>query len=183
MSAVSGNLFSELYQEMEDQTIERALDYAELLGWSKGYREGVDDGGDDFDIDIDSCLENGLYGDGRFMSPTFNFGVSDSSSGFDWMSPTFNFAGYPTGGREGSSNILPSWDDYDWDGWEDAGEPEFETPGDYAASRGVEEGEFGGSWPSVRIKYNEVPDFPGFYGSSVDSWEGGWEMPWGGRAS
>ncbi len=130
-------------------------------------------------------------------SPTFNFGVEPSEPSYgNFKSPTFNFAGMPSWGSGGSrgtgrgfTNVLESWDDYNWEGWEDTGEPEFDTPADYAESRGVDtstEPSTESSWPSIKITYHqEEEDIGAWFGDSEEYFPDSSEpdMPWGGAAS
>lgn len=133
----------------------------------------------------------------NYKSPTFNFGVGASPQPFgNFKSPTFNFDSMPesrhrnyrSSGRSGNTNILSGWADYNWEGWEDIGEPEFDTPAEYAESRGVSQSDssYGSDWPSIRIRYHEEDDFDGW----IDSPERaggktslGSEFLWGGAAS
>ena len=131
----------------------------------------------------------------NYKSPTFNFGVEPSEPAYgNFKSPTFNFGSMPnrgsgTAGRGRETNILDSWDDYNWEGWEDVGEPEFDTPADYAESRGVDatsSGNTGSSWPSIKITYHEEEEDVGaWFGDSAEHFPESSEpdMPWGGAAS
>ena len=131
----------------------------------------------------------------NYKSPTFNFGVESSEPSYgNFKSPTFNFGTVPSWaegstGRGGGTNILDSWDDYNWEGWKDAGEPEFDTPADYAESRGVSTSSTSStdsSWPSIKITYHEEEeDIGAWFSDSGDYFSESSEpdMPWGGAAS
>lgn len=126
----------------------------------------------------------------NYKSPTFNFGVENpDSTGGNYKSPTFNFGSMPDWGAGGSSssgsntNILDSWDDYDWSGWEDTGDPEFDTPWDYAESRGVTNSGTSSAGPSISIKYHGDGDSTGLWSEEPDIDFSGDDRPWGGAAS
>lgn len=132
----------------------------------------------------------------NYKSPTFNFGLEPSEPSYgNFKSPTFNFGAMPSWGsggtgRGGGTNILDSWDDYNWEGWKDDGEPEFDTPAEYAESRGVtssgRSATAGSSWPSIKITYHEEEeDIGAWFGGSEEYFPESSEpdMPWGEAAS
>mgnify|MGYP002761820927 CR=1 FL=1 len=140
---------------------------------------------EDLDLDyllseIESLLDEYISEEepsyGNFKSPTFNFGTMPS-----WAEGST--------GRGGGTNILDSWDDYNWEGWKDVGEPEFDTPADYAESRGVSTSSTSStdsSWPSIKITYHEEEeDIGAWFSDSGDYFSESSEpdMPWGGAAS
>lgn len=120
----------------------------------------------------------------NYKSPTFNFGVKPEEEQRNFKSPTFNFASMPNwSSGNGSGNILSSWDDYNWEGWDTSGEPGFETPSAYAESLGFDSHErsSGNSWPSIKITYHGQDDDWGSW--TGEDWASDAGFSWDGAAS
>jgi hypothetical protein len=190
-------VMEQLVEQREDAT-ESAIESMFRETYNQGIIDGalaaVEEAGDD----IDNHFPNGVYGDGGFMSPTYNFGQMENQPKGGFMSPHYNFgAPGPFSGRAGDqtgTDIPESWDDYEWGAnWEQIREPEMESPGDLFDEGPQETGEAQDRAPTATgaaspIIYNpQVVSGGGFFSGGFsaepeDPFEG-MDMPWGDQAS
>jgi hypothetical protein len=200
-------VMEELVQQREDAT-ESAIESMFRETYNQGIIDGALAGAEAAGDDVDNHFPNGVYGEGGFMSPTYNFGVMGEQSSGGFMSPNYNFGaqgavragGSDRDGEESSG----SWDDFDWDGWTQVAEPQMsydeflgeQDDGDERQAVRRTAGGNVGFGASSPIIYNpQIVSDGGFFSGGAsfppmgedDAEEGdvfdGWDMPWGDQAS